>query len=91
MFVTVDLYDPNNEPLELELSWSTSDNQRGTNLYENLSNGESRLLLGRFDFGFRGDTFFVTMTLKDPTERIANRGFQLSGSLGGGNCPSVFG
>ena len=91
VFVTVDLYDPNNEPLELELSWSTSANQQGTNLYEALGNGVSRLFLGRFDYKFRGDTLFITMTLKDPREQIANRGFQLTGSLGGGNCPSVFG
>ena len=91
VFVTVDIFDANNDEMTLDLTWSSVDpSGNATRTYKGLGNGSHRVFLGEFDYTFRYVTIYVTMTLADNGNLQANRGFQLNGSPGG-NCPSVFG
>ena len=91
VFVTVDIFDANNDEMTLDLTWSSVDrSEKATRTYKGLGNGSHRVFLGEFDYTFRYVTIDVTMTLADNGNLEADREFQLNGSPGG-NCPSVFG
>ena len=89
--VTVKIDDANNDRMTLELNWSSSIGTSGSRTYRDLARNTYRFVLGAFDTSYRGETIYVTMTLTDPSGRVANRGFQIQGATSGNGCPSVFG
>lgn len=93
IYVTVDIEDPNGEPMFLQVNWAApgvNAPSSGSVSESDLSDGSHRLLLGSFDYRYRGVTLFVTMSVSDPSNMVAERGFQI-GTNSGGECPNTFG
>jgi RNA polymerase sigma factor (sigma-70 family) len=93
VYVTVEISDANDDEMALTLGWSATlgSPRSGSTVFEELTAGTHRLLLGTFDFSHRLATIFVTIDVTDPSGRVANRGFQLTTDSSGDGCPSIFG